>query len=134
MNYGYTPFWSFQAPAGDVLQRITTPLLSPSFTVNYAGNPVVEERVVTQVASYGRQIGWLTDIVLALAEGKDIAPETRAALKKLKTACEQIGKIKSEVRQSAYLEASDALDRLQKEHPHGYKDLIERRNGSLRRT
>ncbi|WP_194725649.1 hypothetical protein [Noviherbaspirillum malthae] len=124
MNYGYTPFWNFQAPAGDVLQRITTPWFSPSLTVNYAGNPAIEERVVTQVASYGKQLGWLTEIVLALADGEDINEETK---RKLRSACEQIQKIKRDMRQSAYLEASDALDRLQKEHPHSYRELMERR-------
>lgn len=129
MNYGYTPLWNFQPPAGDVLQRITTPWFSPSLTVNYAGNAVIEERVVTQVASYGKQLGWLTEMVLALADGKEIGEDTK---RKLNSACEQIQKIKQDVRQSAYLEASDALDRLQEEHPHSYRELIERRNGRLK--
>lgn len=131
MTYGYTPLWNFQAPTGDVLQRITTPWFSPSLTVNYAGDPVIEERVVTQVASYGKQLGWLSEVALALVDGKDVKPET---LRKLKTACEEIQKIKMDVQRSAYLEASDALDRLQKEHPHGYKNLIEARSGNLRKN
>ena len=62
MPSDYDPFWMFRSPlSGDVTQRITAPWFSPSLTVNYAGDPVVEDRVVTEVASYGRQIGWLTE-------------------------------------------------------------------------
>src|SRR2546429_8700244 len=55
--------WFFRAPlSGNVAQRITAPWFSPSLTVNYAGDPAVEDRVVTEVASYGKQLGWLTEI------------------------------------------------------------------------
>src|SRR5258706_9585696 len=51
---GFDPLWMFRAPwSGDVAQRITAPWFSPSLTVNYAGDPAVEDRVVTEVASYG---------------------------------------------------------------------------------
>ena len=53
--------------SGDVSQRITAPWFSPSLTVNYAGDPKIEDRVVTEVAGYGRRLGWLTEIALALA-------------------------------------------------------------------
>jgi hypothetical protein len=45
---GFDPLWMFRAPwSGDVAQRITAPWFSPSLTVNYAGDPAVEDRVVT---------------------------------------------------------------------------------------
>ena len=66
---GFDPLWMFRAPwSGDVAQRITAPWFSPSLTVNYAGDPAVEDRVVTEVASYGKQLGWLTEIAIALAK------------------------------------------------------------------
>ena len=59
--FDFDPFWMFRMPlSGDVNQRITAPWFSPSVTVNYAGDAAVEDRVVTKVASYGRQLGWLT--------------------------------------------------------------------------
>ena len=59
----FDPLWMFRAPwSGDVAQRITAPWFSPSLTVNYAGDPAVEDRVVTEVASNGKQLGWLTEI------------------------------------------------------------------------
>jgi hypothetical protein len=54
----------------------TAPWFSPALTVNYAGDPVIENRVVTEVASYGRQIGWLTEILLALAKNQPPSEET----------------------------------------------------------
>jgi hypothetical protein len=45
---GFDPFWMFRLPlSGDVNQRITAPWFSPSLTVNYAGDPAIEDRVVT---------------------------------------------------------------------------------------
>ena len=62
-TWGFDPLWMFRAPwSGDVAQRITAPWFSPSLTVNYAGDPEVEDRVVTEVASYGKQLGWLTAV------------------------------------------------------------------------
>src|SRR6266478_6017856 len=80
---GFDPFWMFRAPwSGDVAQRITAPWFSPSLTVNYAGDPAVEDRVVTEVASYGKQLGWLTEIAIALAEGRPLPEETLRRLEK----------------------------------------------------
>ena len=42
---------------------------SPTISVNYAGNRAVEREVNEDVASFGTQIGWLNDIVIALAHG-----------------------------------------------------------------
>ena len=75
--FGFDPFWMFRMPlSGDVNQRITAPWFSPSLTVNYAGDPVIEDRVVTEVASYGRQLGWLTEIAIALAKNETPPEDT----------------------------------------------------------
>jgi len=77
--------WFFRAPlSGNVAQRITAPWFSPSLTVNYAGDPQVEDRVVTEVASYGKQLGWLTEIAIALANGQPLPQETLHRLEKAK--------------------------------------------------
>ena len=53
----FDPLWFWRLPlSGDVNQRIT---------VNYAGNTLIEDRVITEVASFGRQIGWLSEIAVA---------------------------------------------------------------------
>lgn len=123
----FDPFWMFRLPlSGDVNQRITAPWFSPSLTVNYAGDPVVEDRVVTEVASYGRQIGWLTEIVLALA--KDETPPGDV-LEHLKDAVKKIEDIKMEVNRSSLDAAVSALDRLKRDDEGAYQKLIRDRQG-----
>jgi len=59
----FFPF-NFHGPSSGDLS-----LFSPQ--VHIAGNPQIEKRVVTGVASYGTQLGTLSKVVLALAEGEE---------------------------------------------------------------
>jgi hypothetical protein len=124
---GFDPLWMFRAPwSGNVAQRITAPWFSPSLTVNYAGDAAVEDRVVTEVASYGKQLGWLTEIVIASANGQPLPTETLARLEK---AARKIDAIKEQSRASAVEAANNALDRLERDNPAQYNELLrERRN------
>jgi len=125
--FGFDPFWMFRMPlSGDVNQRITAPWFSPSLTVNYAGDPVVEDRVVTEVASYGRQLGWLTEIAIALAKNETPPEDT---LHRLEQASRKIEAIKKEAHLSALQEANEALDRLAREQPAQYDTLLRERRG-----
>jgi hypothetical protein len=125
MSSGYDPFWMFRLPlSGDVNQRITAPWFSPALTVNYAGDPVIEDRVVTEVASYGRQIGWLTEIAVALAKKEQPPEET---LRSLEKASHDIDAIKKDVQRSSFDAASAALDRLERDDPEAYKTLMRKR-------
>jgi len=110
--------WPF---SGNVMQQIAAPWFSPSVTFNFAGDPAVEDRVVSDVASYGSQLGWLTDIALALADERS-PPED--SLKKLRLAADQIAKIKEAVGQTAVQKANDALDDLQRDSAAEYEGLI----------
>jgi hypothetical protein len=122
---GFDPFWMFRLPlSGAVNQRITAPWFSPSLTVNYAGDPAVEDRVVTEVASYGQQLGWLNEIVLALANEQAVPQET---LKRLQKAVQDIETIKQEVQPSALASANKALDQLKDEQPETYAELLRQR-------
>ncbi|CAK0779113.1 hypothetical protein WCLP8_900009 [uncultured Gammaproteobacteria bacterium] len=103
--FGASPW--FMPFSGDVWQKIFTTWFSPSFTVNYQGDPVIEQRVVTEVASYGRQLGWLSEIVLALAKNNKVPQD---AFDKLTAAVDLIEDIKN--RSSLVDEAEDALNRL----------------------
>jgi hypothetical protein len=112
--------------SGDVAQRIMASWFSPSLTVNYAGDPAVEDRVVTEVASYGKQLGWLTEIAIALANRQPVPAET---LDRLEKAAKDIAAIKEQVGVSAVEAAKDALDRLERHDPAQYRNLLrERRN------
>jgi hypothetical protein len=124
---GFDPFWMFRLPlSGDVNQRITAPWFSPSLTVNYAGDPAIEDRVVTEVASYGKQLGWLNDIVLALANQQPVPKDTLSCLEK---AVEKINAIKKETQLSAVDAANNALDRLKRDEPDAYAELLRERQG-----
>jgi hypothetical protein len=122
MSSNYDPFWMFRLPlSGDVNQRITAPWFSPSLTVNYAGDPVIEDRVVTEVASYGRQLGWLTEIAVALAKKQSVPEET---LRQVEEAANKIEAIKKEVRGASLDAAIAALNRLKSEDPEAYAKLM----------
>ena len=118
----------FRAPwSGDVAQRITAPWFSPSLTANYAGDPAVEDRVVTEVASYGKQLGWLTEIAIALAKRQPLPEET---LRRLEKATRDIDAIKKQVRASAVEAANNALDRLERDDPAQYDKLLRERRSN----
>jgi hypothetical protein len=124
-TFEFDPLWMFRSPlSGDVRQRITAPWFSPSLTVNYMGDPAIEDRVVTEVASYGRQLGWLGDIVLALAHDRSLPKDS---LQKLEQACREIDAIKKEAQASTLQTAKKALDRLEREQPDEYAALLRER-------
>lgn len=128
---GFDPFWMFRLPlSGAVNQRITAPWFSPSLTVNYGGDPAIEDRVVTEVASYGKQLGWLNEIVLALAKKQSVPQETLNLLEK---AVQEIETIKKEVRPSALDAANNALDHLKREQPDRYAELLRDRQRDRKR-
>ena len=118
----FDAFWFFRWPlSGDVNQRIAAPWSSPTLNVNYAGDPVIEDRVVADVASYGRQLGWLSEIVIELAKNKRAPSDT---LKRLEDAAMKIAEIKKQRQKSTRDRAEEALDRLEREQPAQYKRLL----------
>jgi hypothetical protein len=74
--------------------------------------------VVTEVASYGKQLGWLTEIAIALAKREPLPEETLGRLEK---ATKDIPAIKEQVGISAADAANDALDRLERHDPTRYQ-------------
>ncbi len=101
---------------------------SPRVSVNFAGNPAVEREVTEDVASYGSQIGWLNDIVAALAKAAPDAlkgnDEAEDALKSLNEAMQKIDEIKQRRKISAYDTARDALAKLGSADKDAYKRLV----------
>lgn len=69
--------------SGDVSQDI-----APRF-VDIAGIPEVEWQMITQHASYGTQLGKLTEAVLALAEKIGLEGEEIAAVRQIAASAEQ---------------------------------------------
>jgi hypothetical protein len=114
--------------AGGNWQTIDTRWWSPNISVSFAGDPVIEREVTEDVASYGSQIGWLNDIVIALAAAAPDAIVTNAdakrALDKATKARVEIDRIKRRRKQSAIDKARDALADLGASDTAGYARLV----------
>ncbi len=105
LNLPYPFSIMFPGAAGN-WQAFDARFLSPNISVNYAGNPMIEREVTEDVASYGRQIGWLNDIVATLAAAVPDTIEANAAasesLMSLQDALKKIAKIKERRKADAY--------------------------------
>ena len=107
--------------SGDVTQAISpyTNWFSPQITVN-AGDPRLEARILTDGASYGRQLGVVIDALRAVVEKKQ-DKEAFAALTKL---ADKIDGIKEAHRGNLAAQAEDSLKKLWSSDPDAAKALI----------
>jgi hypothetical protein len=108
------PFNVFPGAGGN-WQEIMTRWWSPNISLNFAGDAGIEREVNEDVASYGRQIGWLNEIVEALAIAAPDAVKAKPAadaLAKLKTAQQKIAEIKARRKANAVEKARAALGAL----------------------
>ena len=125
-------FWPWYAPfraagsspaplSGDVNQDIAplTNWFSPQVALNFAGDRRVERDVVAEVASYGRQLGILTDAVLAVA-GENNEP----AVTRLRQTRDAVEVVKARHQRSALRRAEEALAHLRHADPESFKTLI----------
>ncbi len=114
-----TPFdiWSptFHAPfSGDVTQEITPRVFSPDIK----GSPAIENRVQTEVASYGKQLGKVLEALVTLSEKTDTPlPEIDALIT-------GVEKVKANAKEVLREEAIAALARLQRADPAAHAALI----------
>lgn len=121
-------FWSpvFHLPfSGSVAQQIEPDTnwffagIPPS-----AGNGLLEKKAF-DVASYGRQLGWITEVLLA-AKGSDVVAPGKAdvSLQKLEAAYVEIEAVKKESRAELADAAIAALDKLREADPAAHEMLI----------
>ncbi len=108
-----------QPLSGDVSQWLR--IFSPTVTVNGRGEPDLEGAIVRDVATYGAQLGPITALVLAMAEGAPPPPE---ALTKLREICQEIETKKDEYRRGALDRARAALTELGENDAAGLADLL----------
>src|SRR4029077_7973176 len=103
--------WPFSLFApGNLNQPILPGWSFGNVSVNYAGNADIEKDVVEKVASYGKQLGIIPDVVLELAgdrPAKDGDP-----LKQLRDIAAKVKMIKEEHKRSLSEQASDAMAKL----------------------
>ena len=107
------PFWLF--PWNLAPTSLNQPILPDwslqHITVNYQGNPAIEKDVASHVASYGKQLGIITEAVLALADG---GPDKSKRIERLRKIAKKIEKVKEEHRSDLAVSAQQAMDSLAK--------------------
>ena len=90
-----------------------------------AGNGQIEKKAF-EVASYGSQLGWITEVLLAQASpGSVDADRAAGALRKLEKAHAEIEVVKKQSRAELAEAASAALARLQQADPAAYERLLD---------
>ncbi|WP_432696008.1 hypothetical protein ACQUQP_15885 [Marinobacterium sp. YM272] len=123
MNEWMNPWWwMLKSPQRSSFDQIVAPIThwwSPRVEFNMAGNEELEAKIVAEVASYGSQLGTLTDAVLELAGDRD--SET---LQKLRALAEKIDQEKRKYRNTEINALKTALSRLKKEDPDGFASLL----------
>lgn len=117
------PSWNPFAEVTKFMQNIApqTTWFPTTYEVNFAGNRAVESDVVANVASYGRQLGALTDAVLELA-GKHDTP----AVKRLRKIAADIEERKEWHKTSLEDDLRKKLDELKKLDPAMLTHLMSR--------
>lgn len=120
MTASMQPWFPFtwNLPSGDVDLKNW---FSPNVNVTYAGTPAIERDVVERVASFGKQLGILTDAVLELAGGK-----AADKVQDLREIAERIEAIKEAHKGDAKRSAKEAIERLAKLDKSALIDLIRR--------
>jgi hypothetical protein len=124
--FNFAPQWHLPF-SGSVAQRID-PQTDWFFDgIDASSGDSRIERQAFDVASYGRQLGLLTEVLVDLAE--QVPPQSESAarsLKRLRAIQVEIEKIKARDAFDLVRDVEQALDRLQKQHPAEYARLGER--------
>ena len=118
---------SFQLPwSGDVTQNISpiTTWFPLNIDVDYPGNPKVEVEVLSRVASVGKQLGRITEALLAVAEATSCTELKE--IEALREIARQVDEIKQARRPLAVAEATAALQIVRSEDPAGYAAILEK--------
>jgi hypothetical protein len=122
MSSPVVPSWfTFNFPSGDVAQSFGSAFFSPQFEVNYAGVPSVEREIISDVASFGKQLGILSEAILEITDGG--AGDKVERLRRL--VCE-VEAVKKRHKRDLQIEAEDALRRLKVADPSAFKSLVAR--------
>jgi hypothetical protein len=113
------PYSFFQAP-----KTLDQPINPGWFDVNvnnYAGNTQIEKDVVEKVASFGKQLGILTDAVLELAGSKS-RPDN-SAVTRLREIADEVEVLKNLNKASLAEQADAAMKRLARAEPDAARQI-----------
>lgn len=111
--------------SGAVSQDLTTDAFFRGIAPG-AGVPAIEKRVFEK-ASYGKQLGWLTDALLGGIDPSALrSDEARAALESLRALRTDVERIKREHRADRSAAAIALLDQLEAESPDELARVLRR--------
>ncbi|NVD96765.1 hypothetical protein [Massilia sp. BJB1822] len=129
--YPWLWFWNPQLNlplSGHVAQQFDLRQLLRTLP-SHAGDGAVEGDIVSDVASYGKQIGWLTDVLLdEVKEIREKTAEKDSALESLRITREKIEEIKKRYNPTAasiYKDVQDLQRRDGQEFQQLRKQLLE---------
>ncbi|HYP70615.1 MAG TPA: hypothetical protein VEP93_06990 [Variovorax sp.] len=121
-------FWSphFYFPfSGSVAQRIEPDTdwffagIAPQ-----AGNAEMERRIF-DIASYGRQLGWITEVLLGMhSDDAKVQAQAAQSLQRLREAQVQIEAVKKDEHAALTNAAATALEQLRAANPGAYERLL----------
>jgi len=111
------PF-TFNFPSGDVG---LSNWFSSNVNVTYAGTPEIEREVVERIASFGRQLGILTEAVLEIAAG--VGGEKVERLRNLN---QEVDAVKQRHRSELRRDAKEAIERLARSDAGELRSLLAR--------
>jgi hypothetical protein len=114
-------FPAIRLPASGNLELLYNPYTKWEAPTLIRGDERVEQRVYSEVASGGRQLGKITDVVLQLAKKTELASEEVEALKGIAA---DIATIKAEVEDRTEKEARVLLDRLAEKDASRLRNLL----------
>jgi hypothetical protein len=108
--------------SGDLMQSISplTNWFSPTVELNFAGNRQIENDVVANVASYGKQLGILTEAVNEL--GRE---DKSQAVRRLRELAEVIQKRKLQHKDDLQQQARASLETLRKADPEAFGRVLD---------
>ena len=118
------PWWpevNVNLPSGDVTQDILREWFSQKYEFNFAGNSKIESEVIAKVASYGKQLGILSEAILELAGRRE-----GDSLDRLEALANKIEAIKREHKKDIVEDAERALDTLQRADPRALGKLLKK--------
>lgn len=109
--------------SGAVTQDISPETFFAGIKPN-AGVPEIERRVFEQ-ASYGRQLGWLMDVVVHALQPQALqGEEARASLRKLQVLHAKVERIKTEHREDLVAAAIALLQKIEDDSPEELKRVL----------
>jgi hypothetical protein len=124
MWINYAPNYRL-AGTGDWAQQVDTNTVMEALTRSGSADPAVERKAI-DIASYGRQLGWISDVLL----GRDAEADSPAgrdatrSMQQLRVAHAQIGALKKSDPVSLAEAAATALLALLEADPGAYASLV----------